>query len=646
VTGSATTIDETTRQAAPWRSFRLPPISLNSLLAFVLIVSVVAWRTWAVLQWTFQDVDWRWIGSVQRIPLWQFITSHRLGHLQPAQFVIYSATTKFAPLNHFVAVIPLLVFSLASGWLMWRFLRALFGDRPGNLIPLAVFVLCPLTVPALVSLTFAYGIIPGQLFIIATLFAVLRYMRAPSAGRLAVVALAYAGGLVFWEKALLILPTAAFFVVLFLGEGEGWTRVRNVTLPRWRFWALLGGTTIVYIVLYLSTTASQQNNSPTALGIGRLIRRVFLTTLIPTFLGGPWSLRNWPVFGLFVGLPLAVSVLVLLTFAAIVASSLLLRRQAWRGWILALVYVVSCIAIVVTSNRFSILGSLIGGAARYFADCVPALAVGFALAFMVPLDRLGDPAWGRRPFAERIEPRIRAAIAAFRFQGGPATAAEGRLPRLTARTFAVGVVIAYTASALVTGTQMAAEGPERSARAWLANVKAELAANPNASIYDALLPRKAVASPVLLGDFVPLESRTLSLIAPKVRWNGTSDRMLVFDVGGRLRPARVVPGVVAHPGPVPGCGYRAGPNGYFVARVAPQLFPWQWALGLHYSTNADHDGFVTVDGDRERVRFHRGIHNLILIRHRTVGWVTVESQNQTVCVTRMMVGVIRPSTTG
>jgi hypothetical protein len=640
VSGAVSTIEQQReRTKGPGRYVRILSIPLNSFLAIGLIAAVMVWRTWAVLQWTFQEDDWRWVGDVYRMPFVHYITQQYNGHLLPAQFAIMWGATKVAPLNYLVAVAPLLLLSLVGGLLMWRLLTELFGDRPANLFPLAVFLLCPLSVPALVWIAAGLAI-SFQLFLVATLLAVLRYVRAPTTGRLIWVGLAYVGGLLFWEKSLLIFPTAALFAVLFLGEGRGGARVRAVIAGRWQMWAVFAGVTALYVVWYVAATPSQINHWPRLIEVGLLARTTFLTTIIPTSLGGPWSPATLgSVFGVINELSHGARDLIWGVFAAIVAISITWRRQAWRGWVFALAYASMSLGLVVTSNRFAILGTLIGLAARYFADCVPALALGVGLAYMVPLEHAGDPRWGRRVFVERLLPPSRAfALDAFR---EPAEGA-GRTSWWTARKITVGVVLVYATSALITGTKMAGQGAERSARAWLSNAKSELAAYPTASIFDSTLPPKAVSQP----QWVP-ESAKLSValrgITPHVRWNAASDRMLAFDEGGRLRAAQVVPGIAEPLGPVIGCGYQTEPDGWFTTPLGASQFPWQWGLSLTYSTESEHDGFVTVDGDRQAVRFHKGVHTLILVHDGTAGAVIVESQKAPLCVGFIVLGEVRSS---
>jgi hypothetical protein len=658
------TVDQEPDQAEPSRRrARLSSTQLNSRLASLLILSAVAWRAWAMLQMSFFEDDWYWVGGVWRMSFWHYVIRQWNGHLQPGQFAVVWVATKIAPLNYVVvAIVPVLLLTLAAGWLMWRFLKALFGDRPGNLIPLAVFMLCPLSVPAVVWLAAALGALSVQLAVVLTLFAVLRYVRHPSAWHLVLVGASFVGGLLFWEKTLLVVPTAVVFVLLFLGEGRGWERLKNVTVGRWRLWATFAGVSALYLVWYLSATVSQQTHLPSALEIGRLARTTFLTTLIPTFLGGPWSLGHWPVFGVILPLGPLLRVLVWAGFAALVAISLVRRRQAWRGWVLALAYVVASIGIIVSSNRFVILGELIGIAARYFADCVPALALGFGLAYMVPLERVGDPSWGYTTLWERVVQqatpglvaRARAVtLNALRYREPPGWSKAKRarpsrrlrIPRWTARTFAVSAILLYGMSSLITGSKLAIQGKERSTTHWLANVKAELAAHPTASIFNALLPRRAVSVPFRVG-FFPEQKITLKPISARVQWNAPSNRMLIFDDRGHLRPLEMAPITTTTPGPIAGCGYLTSPTGWFVAKLDAPLVPWQWVVRLDYFTSTSHEGYVTLGTDRQRVPFRRGLHSLTLIHEGTGQWVTVESPQTAVCVGKILVGNVRPPPEG
>jgi hypothetical protein len=608
LTGERTPAPEDVEAVAPDRWFRIR--SVESVVAYALIAVVVLWRTWAALRWTFQGDDWVWVSGAARTPFLRFVTTSYNGHLQPLQFAMVWAATRFAPLNYALAIAPLLIFTALGGVLMWRFLGALFGTRPGNLIPLAVFMLCPLSLRAAFWLAGGLGVIPQQVFLIATLFATLLYVRKPSTRRLAAVGLAYAGALLVWEKSLLTLPVSVMFVLLYLGEGDGWPRIRSVVAGRWKLWAVLGGLSLPYAAWYVAVVNSPFAHPGTSHQVAQLIRTTVGSTLIPTYLGGPWNVSSASKAALYT-LPLIGRLTTWLVFAGIVAASLVLRRQAWRAWALLVVYVGMCLALV-ASGRLGIIGSEIGLDTRYVADSVAVFAITLGLAFMLPLDRERSTGWRARRVAIRLRPT-------------PSTR----------RRLAIALVILYAASAAITSLRISSLADSYSAKAWLATARSELSSHPHASILDGYLPGNALSA--VLFPEAARDSAALGPIAPDVRWNGPDEHMLAFDGSGYLRPLTLAVVAGARRGPVPRCGYLAGPSPTAIP-LERHLPAWAWGIRIGYFTNAPTHGFVTVDGDRQAVTFLRGVHSLMLIHQGRTTSVTIWTDGSRVCVADVEVG--------
>jgi len=615
--------------------------SLDVLLAGAVIVGAVLWRTWAVLKWTFQGDDWTFVADAARTSFGRFVTMPYHGHLQPGQFAIAWLVTRIAPLNYAIAVFPVLVLTIVAGVLMWKFLGALFGDRPANLIALAFLMLCPLTLPAALWWTASLITIPMQLFIVATLFAVLRYVRAPSIRRLVVVGLAYGGGVLFSEKGLLILPLVALFVLLYLGQGSGRGRLRAVTVGLWRLWAVLGGITLAYGAWYVSVVTGQFTQHPSASQIGRLTITTLGSTVVPTSLGGPWSVSPFGKAVLY-ELPGPTRIVTWTIAAAVVGVSLLLKRQAWRAWILPSVYLAMIVALVAFGRLGLFPAGVIGLAARYFADAVPVLAIGLALAFMVPVDRRGDPAWTRSEFAWNLLGRPRATAHDVSREGqGRSRAWKPGMPR----GVVLGLVFAYAISSLVTSYRMAGLAARYKGPTWLATVKSQLTMHPTASVVDGSLPVGVAPLSLPATERSRKLSSALAPIAPTVRWNAPSEKMFIFDSSGRLKPVMVVLGIRAKPGPSPRCGYSLNGRPLTVP-LQGHLFSWIWGIRVAYFAGSSIEGFVTVDGDRQAVRFLRGLHPLFLVHHGTATAVTFESAVGHVCVGDVRVGKLMASTSG
>lgn len=609
---------------------RLPP--LDTLIPITLVAFVVIWRTWAVLQWSFQGDDWTYVAQAVRVPFLQFITMQHNGHLQPGQFTLVWVVSRIAPLNFGVAMAPLLALSFIGGLLMWRFLAALFGDQPANLIPLAAYMLCPLSLPSSFWWAAALTILPLQVFIVATLFAVLLYVRDRSILRLASAGLVYSGAVIFWEKAVLILPLTVLFVFLFLGQGSGGARLRSVSIRLWQLWAVLAGITLAYAGWYVAVAKGEVAGAPTLLQLQRLVGKTFGSTIIPTYLGGPWSVSA--LGKAFVSeLPLLARLAAWLVAGLIVAVSLLRYRHAWRGWTLPILYIGFSTALVAV-GRLPLIGAGSGLGSRYYADSVAVFAIGLALAFMVPLDRKNDRGWSPRVFILDAGPaRARWPI---RLRGVRRRSA--RPPIGASRKFAIVVTLVYAISALITSFRMAGVAQTDSAKDWLATVRTELRRHPRASVVDGYLP--ATAAPPAL-DQAKL-SWALAPIAPNIRWNAPDEHPLIFDGGGQLWPVQVGSATKTHPGPIPNCGYRTGGAPISISLERP-LFSWSWGVRLAYSSLIRDEGSVTVDGDRQYVRYLRGSHVLILFHRGTATSVTIDSQTTPICVRALQVGLVKPS---
>jgi hypothetical protein len=622
------------QERSPFAPLRIP--SAETIVASTLIAAVVAWRTWASLLWSFQRDDWVWVAEAARKQFLPYVTWVYHGHLQPAQFAIIWVVTRLSPLNYPLAMAPVLILTAVSGVLMWRFLGALFGERSSNLIPLAVFMLCPLTLPSALWLTTALGIVPLQLFIVATLYAVLTYVRRRSTARLAVVCLTYAGALLFWEKSLLILPLVVIFVLLYLGRGSGWSRLRDVTAPLWRLWALLGGISACYTAWYLVVATSPLASRGSVQWVAQLVRISFGSTLIPTFVGGPWSVGRLEAVPPFPGESVPINVLPLLPrlgtwvlLGAIVATSLLLRRQAWRAWVVLSAYVGLCLGLVIEGRLGSWSGPMIGLSTRYVADAVPVFALALALSFSSPLERRTDPSWAARDYVVRATEARAVKRTARRVRRG----SRGR--RAVVRFVGIAAVLTYAVSAMITNQRMAEVAHAYSVKTWLAAARSSLAAHPTASIFDSYLPANALAS-AYAGD-AARASHSLAPIAPDVRWNAPAEQMLTFDASGHLVPLTIDPVTSAKQGPASGCGYRIGAEPVTIVSGRP-LAPWLWGLDISYMAIDDVRGFIDIQGDRQPVTFLRGSHHMNLIHFGPVASVAIWDDGSRVCVSGLRVG--------
>jgi hypothetical protein len=584
-----------------------------------------------MLRWTFVADDFVFQHTAARTSFFHFVFQQYNGHLQPAQFALVWLVTRIAPLDYTAAVAPLVLVTFLAGVLMWMLLGELFGDRPENLLLLTVLLLCPLWLHSSFWWASSIFTVPFVALIVATLLVVLRYLRAPSTPRLVAVGVVYALALALTEKAVFLLPLAALLALLFTGPGSGWARLRSVGMGRWKVWAVLGLLTGAYLPWYMGAV-EQAPYLPTMSQMWRLISTAVGGSLIPASLGGPWAESGFPRQ---VEEPASLVRVLLIGMAfGIIGISMVRYRQAWRAWVLCGVYLALSIAIVAVAR----LGALFGdpGASalqsRYFADSVPVLALSLGLAFMIPLDRRNDQSWSRSP------PRLSdGSVAPYRDEGGGNVegGSGGRRPSFLLG----GLVIAYVVSAAITSTRMLGfAGTYSEAKTWLENVRSELRHHPVASVFDGNLP----ASVAPLSFQASRLSYSLSPITHHIRWNFPSDRMLIFDASGTLRPIVVTKEASAAQAVGGLCGHEVGAEPVTIKLTRSMPRAW-WGVSISYAAERKTTGFVTVDGISQAVTFLSGRHDLTLVVEGRASTVTTSANRGVVCVSDLHVGYVAHS---
>jgi hypothetical protein len=109
-------------------------------------------------------------------------------------------------------------------------------------------------------------------------------------------------------------------------------------------------------------------------------------TLLPGAIGGPW---HWyPVAGGSFAVSAAPPALILLSAVVVlaaVATSILMRRMAWRSWAILAVWVVAAdVAPIAIGRLTGSTASLLSLETRYVADAMPVFAICLGLAFLPP----------------------------------------------------------------------------------------------------------------------------------------------------------------------------------------------------------------------------------------------------------------------
>ncbi|MBP2329974.1 hypothetical protein JOF56_010359 [Kibdelosporangium banguiense] len=433
------------------------------------------------------------------------------GHIKPGTFLIAWLVTAIAPLSHTVAVIPLLAMQLAASVLLWRLLARVFGHRWPVLLPFAVFTFSPLI--AFPTLWWAYGmeLLPLLVTMFGALGSHVKYLETGERRRIWFTVIWSVAGMAFYEKAVLFVALLAGITLLLAPAGQRLAALKQ----HWRVWLVQGVLTALYLVIYITSTATPVRDSPLSVqAVAELARRTVVDTFVPGVLGGPWTNSS---FGGAISTPSLTLRLVAagLAIAIIIFGVLAGRSRAVLAWVLLLGYVAVDLALVITT-RLHQVGPLIGNDPRYIADAVPIAVLCGAFAFLKP--------------------------------GGTETGLR--------RPLVIGLVALLGASATFSFLQLAPGLKFAQSRQYVDTARAGLEANPGITLYDTPVPRE-----IMHEWFVEdgKASRVIGLLPGPPKFDQPAETMWALDdTGTPKKVTGIKEPAIGRPGPYDKCGYAVG----------------------------------------------------------------------------------------
>lgn len=573
---------------------------------------------------------------------WKYLSYVGSGHLHPGVLFIVWIMARAAVYSwgaaSAVTIVMLAIASVAAWWL----LRTLIGNRPAILIPLALYLVTPLTFPNDSWWQSGIESLPLQAVIFLSLASHVSYVRTGRARHLAAAAVWLAVGMVFFEKAAVI-PVLLFCVTAgFLVERRRLVvSIRTSLLRYWRAWAVYVAMVAVYAVLLIDALAkSSAHPKPPTLSTsltfsGDLIK----DSLLPGLVGGPWHWvlltspgTNQPDQAVAYAAPgTALIWLAAVAVLVIIVASALTRPRAWRAWAMLAIWVLAADIVPVLLGRLAghtAFGALLAMDTRYVSDAAPVAAICVALAFWPVARTVGE---------QQEQPA----------HGGQPEYFAGQRWRLAGIGLTVVVVIGSVVSVQTyesKTSQMNSEG-----RAFWANAKTSLAQpRPRSVIYDQHVPQI-----VMLGIYKhdALDSAVLAPLISKsaardIRWttHPSGTNLLLFANDGTLRPAWVA-GIQGTPPSGP-TGCWPDRKGRIVVRFPtsePQTFSGE--LRIPYVAGAAADGEdVTVSYAGEHQQFvvqGNKLNAVYFPVHGSASSVTLTlSDNSYVCVGPTQVGYL------
>lgn len=582
-----------------------------------LVVLSAALKLWAARQWSWFQDDWSYIERTVDLSFWDYVTQDYNGHFMPLQFALVWAISVISPLDYGLAILVSMSVIVAGlvGWCLA--LLKIFGARPQVLVGLAVVGFSPLLVqPTLwwASALQTYSLIGGMGWVLYWLWS---YQMSGGTVRYVGVLAVYAASLLMWQKNLLI-AIPAFFIIAWVGFDR--RLPSDVRRRSWIVSAGIAAVTIGYVAAFLYFTrevvpGDAQLGLPGVEPLAGFALTAGLGILLPAAIGGTWQSVE-SIQGAF---PMAATWIqwsLGLAAVAIAVLAVALRRRAAWVILMVLVYAIAAWALVVGSTRFGSLGQFASLDARYSADIIPVLAMGFVfLSTATVEERRTDRAW--------IFPIPRAAAHIWQFTCGVLT-------------------IVIVCSSLVTWSlQLDALG-KHSPRSWVDNLIASAKGAGSASVFNSNAPDN-----VVFPAFLPSDARLARMLAPlglPLEFDAPGERLLAADDRGQLVPATIRYQTQAVQGGTPDCGYLVNGEQWTFVPLEGPLYAWNWGVEFAYfaenpvtfEVRAPHDGFV--------FRAPAGLDEVQGVLVSEVDTVAIRlAEPGVACVTSMGIGLVEAS---
>lgn len=586
-----------------------------------LVLSQLVLRAWIASERGLFTDDVLYGSEVMVKPLFSadYLIDNRGGHFMPAAMLLHGGLYRLFPLEWMPFAVALMVLQVAACLAVVRLLRVLLGDRPLLLVPLAVYLFCPLSLGPFTWWAAAMNSLPLQIglaWVVADAVLLMRTGRRRYAvsGTVALVIT-----LLFYERAVLV-PLFAFGLVAVLQHVDGAITPLRAAWQRGRgLWIASLVVLVAWAGVFVTAVPSESVGSATLTQIAALTR-VSVESMVPALFGGPWVWFDGAGTPMAAppGWTVALGEGVLLVLVAVTA---LRRRGAGHLWMLAGAYIlVGALLVGAGRGSFAIAG-LLPLAYRYFAAEAVVIPIVIALLFVLPR---------RAPTANPTELRVllRAVAAQIGRVAAVARARRVAVPLLT---------IAFIASSLYSTVGYMRVWSTDPTKPYLAAAKASLAEAGDEPMLEWNVPEFLIwglqtpwnrASMV----FGPLEDM------PEIA-DATHD-LRQLDDEGRLRQAHVESGITVVENPAGGCGWQVT-GGEGSVPLTAYMFNWAWTAELDYVANRDSTITMAMkSGEAVQVPLRRG-HHTVYVRFVGEGdelRVTTETDGFELCFGSGVIG--------
>ena len=532
------------------------------------------------------------------------------GHVMPAAFLLGGAITRLAPLVWAGPAMSLIVLQLIASLALLRTLHVILGWRPVLLVPLIFALFTPLGVPGFAWWAAALNCLPMLAALAWTCGDAIMLVRTGQQRYAVTGTLAYLVGLLFFEKSAVI-PFVAFGMAVLLCHVHGDAgALRTVWHRGLRLWAAMLALTAVWVALYVVVVDQRRWSWDLAMTWDLLWRSV-THGIVPGLVGGPWVWQRWAPASPWAVPPVAAMVLGWLTLVAVVAVSMLRKRNIGVLWLAAVGYVIACQVPIYLMRSSEFTALELAQTLRYLPDLVVVLALLAAVGFCAP----------NRPDAHWLN-------------------ASARRTAIVA-----GLSTVFVASSLLSTRTFLTSWQDNPTKAYLQNAVRGLAA-ARAGSSAPLLDQEV--DPLILQRVVGpenLASHMFALIENRPNIADSTDQLRMLDTSGHLVDANVTWVRRIVPGPAPQCGYLVQPDVPVRMPLDGPLLPADWTAEINYLANTEGTMKLALPaGPEARVAVRPGL-NRVFVRLSGAGdaiTATSTTASLTVCLASGPVGYLAP----
>jgi hypothetical protein len=586
------------------------------LAGALMIVAQLGFRAWALWGSWFYFDDIAFMSRAMNQPFdLSYLTESYGGHLMPAGFALAWVLTKFWVYVWAPWAVVLLVLQAVAAIGMFRLLVSMFGRRPLVLVLLAGYLAWVFTVPA--GIWWAAGInqLPLQIALAFGLTAHLAYLRTRRVHHLVGALLWVAGGLLFYEKTLLVIGVYAIVTLAYFTAGTTPERLRELWDTYRPAVIGFGALGVVYLAVYVRFGLDFSPGDSSGEPWGQLAWNFVMVTFASAIVGGPLA---WQSLG--VGSLADPSTLVQLVGWAALGGALyyafLTRTTSRRAWF-PLVFTVTANIVLLASARAIVVGPDIAREYRYQTESGAVFAICLGLALM--------PLVGARELnAEKPEvPR------------------PYEVPRFVLPATAVVVALAILSTTRYVGAWQDGNPSE----AFFDAAQSELtSASEPVPLIDVGLPQALLWSyrypeNIYSHVFRNLEDDT-------VYPDDAIDDLFVFDDTGHLAQVGVPP--TRSMRPVDGCGYSLSDAATSIPLDGP-VIGGGWWIQVEYKSATDTPVRFTAGDSVHDMELPAGRHTAFFSAEGTFRQVQVQHDGEAsdedpgLCVTSLVLGLPVPT---